>query len=388
MKVKNLLLLAFIMVAVSGNLLFSKEFHTINVHLTEVKAPYEIEIKGSYKAYNYKYESEIISSSKDDNTIKITEHTLGLKVNTGVGTYEEGIVFDTTEGFILNGIEYFGGLMFIPYEGGFIVINRLDVEDYVKGVLPYEMSPSWPIEALKAQAVAARTYAIFHILKNNGEKPFDVDNTTKFQVYNGKSQINLQIEEAVARTKYEIATYEGKVIASYFSSICAGHTDSSKNVFGQSVPYLQGVSCQYCNSQIKPWTNAVSYKDLNNALAPLKIKVDSKTDFTVEKNPISTKVESINIKTKNTDNNISSRDFRAYLTISLIPSLDFSINKVDNGIVAIGKGIGHGVGMCQWGAFGMAQVNKKYKDILKFYYKGVNIVDHTKIKKDLVADIW
>lgn len=359
---------------------------TINVYITDVKAPYIVNLKGPYKAYNYKYESEIISGLTNE-TVKIVENRLGLKVN-DVGVYQKGIVLETESGFNLNGVDYYGTLMFIPYEGKMIVVNKLNIEDYVKGVLPHEMSPDWPMEALKAQAVAARTYALYHILKNNGQLPFDVDNTTKYQVYNGKEKINWNVEQAVDRTKYQIATYNEKVIATYFSSICGGHTDSAENVFGVSVPYLKGVACTYCSAQIKPWTNAFSYKELNKDLSPLNIKINNATKLDVNIDTNTGKTLSVSIVNGENKVNVNSRDLRVNLTPSLVPSLNFSINKVDNGIVITGKGIGHGVGMCQWGAYGMAQVKKDYKDILDFYYKGINIQDYTSIKTALSPDIW
>ncbi len=378
MKIIKSLIIAVSLFIISGTVFAT----TIKVHLTDVKAPYTIDIKGPYKAYNYKYESKIVSALTNER-VMVVKNRLGLKVN-DVGVYKEGIVFETEEGFTLNGIEYYGTLKFIPYNGNMIVINELNIEDYVKGVLPHEMSPEWPMEALKAQAVAARTYAMFHILKNNNELPYDVDNTTKYQVYNGKEKINWTVEQAVDRTKYEIAVYNDKVIATYFSALCGGHTDSAKNVFGISVPYLEGVECPYCNAQIKTWTNALSYKEINNDFANYSVNVDEKSSFGITMDPKSGKA--MNIKIDNND--ISSRDFRNVLSPKLVPSLNFTINKIDNGIIITGKGSGHGVGMCQWGAYGMAQVQKDYEDILKFYYNGIDIVDYNLINKILEPDIW
>ena len=96
--------------------------------------------------------------------------------------------------------------------------------------------------------------------------------------------------------------------------------------------------------------------------------------------------KAMNIKIDNND--ISSRDFRTVLSPKLVPSLNFTINKIDNGIIITGKGSGHGVGMCQWGAYGMAQVQKDYEEILKFYYNGIDVVDYYISNKNLEPDIW
>ena len=381
MKIKKYLFLFTALIVLNSIEAFATP-NTIRVYLTDVKAPYTITLNGEYKAYNYKYESDIITGLTNE-VVNIVEHPLGLKVN-DVGIYKEGIVFETANGFNLNGIDYYGTIRFIPYNDTMIIINELNIEDYVKGVLPHEMSPDWPIEALKAQAVAARTYAMFHILKNNNERPYDVDNTTRYQVYNGKEKINWSVEQAVDRTRYEVATYDGRVIATYFSAICGGHTDSAKNVFGVSVPYLEGVECQYCNAQIKPWTNALSYKELNNNFSTFNVDVDTKSSISATVDPRSGKTTSIKLS----DVDVSARDFRNTLSPTVVPSLNFNIKKVDNGILLTGKGSGHGVGMCQWGAYGMAYVKKDYKDILKFYYQGIDIVDYNRLSGDLEPDIW
>ena len=381
MGVKKYFFLLLVLLAMNSIYAFANQ-NIIRVQLTDVKAPYTINIKGPYKAYNYKYESEIISALTNE-TVMVVENRLGLKVNE-VGVYKEGIVFETQDGFTLNGKEYYGSLMFIPYNDTMIVVNELNIEDYVKGVLPHEMSPDWPMEALKAQAVAARTYAMYHILKNANKLPFDVNNTTKYQVYNGKEKISWSVEQAVDRTRYEIAVYKGKVIATYFSALCGGHTDSAENVFGVAVPYLEGVSCPYCNAQIKPWTNALSYNELNNDLANYSVHASEKSSIGISTDPKSGKATNIKID----DSDITSRDFRTTLSPRLVPSLNFTIKKVDNGIIITGKGSGHGVGMCQWGAYGMAQVKKDYKEILKFYYNGIDIVDYNRVNKQFEPDVW
>ncbi len=383
--IKNIMLMILTLV-ISSQVSFGKTSQKISVYLTDVQAPYTLVIDGKYKAYNYMYESEIVSALEGQNSVVLNAHELGLKIDE-VGVYKEGIVFETSEnGFNLNGIDYYGDIMFVPYEGKLIPINTLKVEDYVKGVLPHEMSPDWPVEALKAQAVAARTYAMFHILNNDGKKPFDVDDTTKYQVYNGKVKINWTVTQAVDSTKYEIATYEDRVIASYFFALCGGHTDSALNAFGASVPYLGGVACQYCNAKITVWTNAVTYDHLNSTFGKdynFNATPDSKI-ITKKADLSSGKVSSVAIEA----HDINARDFRSALTPSVVPSLNFSIKQIGNGLVVTGVGNGHGVGLCQWGAFGMAQVKKDYKEILNFYYKGIDIQDYTTMDVELVPDVW
>jgi peptidoglycan hydrolase-like amidase len=145
----------------------------------------------------------------------------------------------------LDGVAYRGVLEIRGDEGGLTVVNLVNVEDYLRGVVPNELSPlAFPqLEALKAQAVAARTYA----LRNRGkfdEKGYDLCATSACQVYKGKSSEHPVSDQAVEATRGIVATYEGAPIEAFYTSTCGGHTEDAQNVFeGEGAPYLQGVVC-------------------------------------------------------------------------------------------------------------------------------------------------
>ncbi len=352
------------------------ENFNIKVHLTEISLPIVLKVDGAYNVLNYKYESSI--SSGTNITLNIENHESGIKIDE-LGTYSSGIVVETTNGFSINGKEYFDDAIIIKHGGKAIVINSLDIENYVTGVLPHEMSPSWPIEALKAQAIAARTYAIYHYCKNQDEgRVFDVDNTTKYQVYNGKDKVDNNIVLAVESTKDEVVTYNQKVIGTFFHAICGGYTDSTKNVFGTDIPYLRGGACYYCKDKIEVWTNQV-HLDRVKQVFGFDVAKSQNVKITLTK--ANKKVAKVRMSGGGKNLEVEGREFRNKIGTTTIPSLGFSIKADGQTLNIIGTGRGHGVGMCQWGAYGMADRGIKYPNIIKQYYKLTTIVSYKRLSK-------
>lgn len=148
----------------------------------------------------------------------------------------------------LKGYQYYGGFRFERIGGGeSTVVNMVNINDYVKGVIPYEMSPSWPLEALKAQAVGARTYAIYHTNAGRHSKAhhFDICTSTDCQVYRGVSGANEVTNRAVDETAGQMIFYNGRVIEAVYSSSHGGGSEDAKNVWGHENAYLKGVIDPY-----------------------------------------------------------------------------------------------------------------------------------------------
>src|SRR5690606_5619912 len=136
---------------------------------------------------------------------------------------------------------YLGKLTLNTDSKGIRAINHVDLETYLRGVVPKESVASWPVEALKAQALAARSYAYYHFLTAPRNRAYHVDDTARFQVYAGISGSDARTDVAVEQTRGEILTHDGKVIVPYFHADSGGRTDSSLNIFKQSnVPYCVG----------------------------------------------------------------------------------------------------------------------------------------------------
>ncbi len=284
---------------------------------------------------------------------------------------------DGEERIRLGGNLYKGDILIkATPEGRLDIIEYLSLEDYLYGVLPSEMSSDWPLEALKAQAVASRTYAMKFI---NPARDYDITNGAEMQVYNGTNKINSRIIEAVNSTRGEVLKYKGKLITAFFHACCGGHTASVKSAWGEDViKPLYGVPDPFCSaSSHYRWEYFLSSVDLlkfiqsqgSTALKIKSMKINQKDRsgraasfrFTTDAGP---KV----VQTTDLRKRFGTYEFRStYIT---------RIASVKGGYELTGRGWGHGVGMCQEGAKYMAQKGKPYKKILRHYYPGAAIIDY------------
>ena len=250
-------------------------------------------------------------------------------------------------------------------------IKTLSLEEYVVGVVAGEMPASFNIEALKAQAIASRTYALYH--KNNGKNT--LTNTIDDQVYIereeminkwGSSYENYynKIKNAVNDTKGLIMTYNGEIIESFYFSMSSGYTQNSVDVFKENIEYLVSVPSEYDNSSIN---NFEVKKTFNNE--EFKNILQLNCGEIVINNIIYNDnhyIKTIEICNKVFDGN----EFRNILKLR---SADFTIDINDN-ILITTRGYGHGVGMSQYGANGYANNGYNYEEILKHYYKNIEII--------------
>lgn len=255
------------------------------------------------------------------------------------------------------------------------VIEHLSVEDYLYGVLGVEMSPGWPPEALKAQAVASRTYA----LKNaNPKKDYDLTDGVEMQVYNGTSLINSRIIDAVNSTRGEVLTYKGRLITAFFHACCGGVTASAKAAWGEDVVKpLAGIKDPFCaSSRHFRWEFYASSRDLLSLIqkggsTALRIK-----GVRIHKKDRSGRVQSFRFATDSGAVVVQASELRKCLGTGNIRSTFVTrVTPSNGGYEFVGRGWGHGVGMCQDGARQMALNGRKYKHILKHYYPGAVIAD-------------
>ncbi|MDR1941738.1 MAG: SpoIID/LytB domain-containing protein [Endomicrobium sp.] len=271
---------------------------------------------------------------------------------------------------------YRGYLSVVKSAKGINVINVLSVEDYLKGVVAREASPGWPLESLKAQAVISRTYTLANLNKHKHEG-FDMCAQTHCQVYGGASSEYLPSNKAVIKTKGEVLVYGGKFAQTVFHANCGGHTEDPKYVWNwaaQTPPYLEGVKCVYCkNAPHSEWEQTIDESFIRSKLSSYRvgkiksIKVKGKT-------PAGSAID-IEILHSNGNLTFNAYKFRLAVDAWKIKSATFeSIEKNGTKFTFKGKGWGHKVGLCQWGAKGMADAGKKYKRILSFYYPKTEIV--------------
>jgi stage II sporulation protein D len=155
------------------------------------------------------------------------------------------VVASASGPLLVNGKPYRGVVEITPADDGMLVINELHVEEYLVGLINCEISSQWPMEAVKAQAVIARTYALYQKEARRGA-PYHLESTVLDQVYEGCLIEDSRALRGVRDTEGEVLTWRGEVIQAFFHSSCGGHTEASENVWGFPLPYVAGVDCRYC----------------------------------------------------------------------------------------------------------------------------------------------
>jgi stage II sporulation protein D len=278
------------------------------------------------------------------------------------------LLVESTAGSItINNVRYRGMIEIRSVLGTLYAINIVKMEDYLSSVVPSEVSTSWESEALKAQAVAARTYAYYNILHKNNEL-FDLDATTNFQVYKGVSSENEHTTEAVKKTSGEIITYENQPIVAFFHSTCGGTTADNATVWnGESLPYLIGRTCPYCTeSPYYRWEENIAISEISSYISERYEGVGKIKGLSF--NRIKGRVVETIVRHDSGMMKISGNDFRMAMPEKRLKSMFFESTKNGKSIHFQGRGWGHGVGMCQFGSKGMAEKGKSYKDILSYYF--------------------
>ena len=257
--------------------------------------------------------------------------------------------------------------------GGLAVINRMPMDKYLEGVIIAEMGPGWPLEALKAQAVAARSYALRRCLGHANEA-FDLASSTLEQVYSGIHRGNARTREAVRSTEGEMLSFRKAPIEALFHSCCGGRTSASQDVFTSRLPYLQQVDdpdCARCPGH--RWRSRVSFSMLARKLHPAPVGWRGRVVAVLPVTPQRKRPALEITGEKGMRMVISEKKLKKILGYDLVPSATFTWETKGRALVFHGRGRGHGVGMCQWGARGMASHGRGYREILQRFYPGTEM---------------
>ncbi len=341
-------------------------------------------------------------------------------------------VFPYRHGFISFNKRSYRGYFFIKaINRKLVVINVLLIEEYLYGIMKVEVNPNWPLEALKAQAVVARTYVVTH-RKRHKDLGFDLCATTHCQVYRGVSAEVPILTKAVNATRGIIITYHGKPATVFYHADSGGHTASAKDVWGKNIPYLRGVPELYynkCNSPYKHWKVKLTKDQIEKALKKAGYNITNLIDIQIYKRDRWGRAIQLLIYTSTGKIKISASKFRMIIGSSVIRSTWFDIKKrsqankhsylteqkinkllkelAQKGYISLdqllkllqapkraesfvkkfidnqspqknififeGRGWGHGVGMSQWGAKTLAEVGFNYKKILLHYFPGTHL---------------
>ncbi len=259
-------------------------------------------------------------------------------------------------------------------KGKLLLVNEIAIDEYLKGVLPGEVDPRWHMEALKAQAVAARTFALFQALKNP-EAPFFLTNDVKSQVYTGKNSEHIRTSEAVDATRGQVLTYRGMLFTGYFHSSCGGRTTSADAVW-HAIPIvpLSGVTCGFCaGNKYDSWKSEFTFEEIRKKLNDRGYKFGTIKRIDELDHDRSGRIKRVAIHHSAGTRNMPASDFRLFIGADKMRSTLAKFQNSGGKLLITGKGWGHGVGMCQWGSKTMAERSFQYDNILRFYYPGSQI---------------
>lgn len=270
----------------------------------------------------------------------------------------------------IAGKAYRGGVLLRVQDGGVQGVNVLDIEDYLRGVVPAEMPASWPAAALAAQAVIARTYVAARI---NPAAPFDTCATESCQVYPGMSAEKAETNAAIEATRAQVLGYAGQPASTYFSSDSGGYTASSAEVWGKDLPYLRAQADPYsAGSPRAGWRVEVGAAQLQTVAARYGVRVGSLRAVTVTRLSPSGRPAEITLSGVDGTARLAGANAGGFVRALGAPGTRVALSGMGP-LVITGSGAGHGVGLSQYGALGLARGGQDHLRILGFYYPGTSL---------------
>ncbi len=274
-------------------------------------------------------------------------------------------------GIKLNGREYGDTLELVRNGDGIAVVNELGLEDYLVGVLRGEVGDRWPAEALRAQAIVARTYAAYQRMLNAG-KPYHIVASVAHQMFAGRAPRTSAAWAAVSETSGQVLRWEGELFPAFYHAESGGFTEDPRTVFAaRNMPALKPVRCDFsAGSPHYYWNLDVKLVDLSEILRKNDVGVGVVTGIDVTERTSSLRASSITVRGTRGSARLRGNDFRRMVGYETLRSTLFAV-AVDGDVVHFtGRGYGHGVGMCQWGAKGMAEQGYTARQIVEYFYPG------------------
>ncbi len=347
----------------------------IRVAVFEGKDSFQLTIRSAYqiRALNT---AKLLSEGKSLRKEKVIPLSEGIKLGRKVfAIYGIKIEPQRDASIYINNRRFRGTIDIIRTEDSrLLVVNHLDIEDYLYGVLPREVPHNWPREALKAQAIAARSFALYRN-RIRVESDYDLTSTTSSQVYGGRTSERYRSSRIVNQTRGKILVYKGELFPAYYHATCGGHTTDVRKIWDIALPPLRGVNCPYCKkSPHFLWKQSIPLSEIEDKLSRQGEKIGKISSITPLKRDKSNRIIDLRILGSQRTVLLSAYKFRLYLGPDIIRSTNFSV-AITPGKEALfsGFGWGHGVGLCQWGAYFMAKQGYSAEEILNYYYPGAEI---------------
>ncbi len=277
-----------------------------------------------------------------------------------------------------GGTNYRGEFLLLNREGRVLVINELPLDEYLYGVIKKEIAPGWPLAPVKAQTVAARSFALYY-LQRNREEPYDLGATWLSQVYGGKDAETEQVLEAVRRTRGEVLVYRGRVVPGYFHANSGGYIETAEDIWeGTRTEYIEpGPDTWSLQAQHAFWQEEISRPEINKALSAEGLPgIDRLDSLKITRRLPSGRASKFSYRCRDGRiHTVRADKFRLALGPEYLRSTWIDeIEPISGGIRFSGKGWGHGIGMSQWGAYRMGEMGRDYREILEFYYSNAKIM--------------
>lgn len=343
--------------------------HYVRVAIIQDTLSLRLKISGFYEVID-STNNKVLYRGKNLNTTVTTYRDTILIGNINFHSNKVLIKTQDVNAIVINDRKFRGDIQFIKKNNSRLsVINYIELEDYIKGILYHEASHYWPVEVLKAQAIACRTYAVYQI-QENVLRDYDVTSDIYSQVYGGRISERYRTNKVVDETKNLVLTYQGKSFPAYYHATCAGHTEDASLLWNIDIVPLKGVVCNFCkDSPHFKWHSVLSVEDINNKLVNAGYKISDIRDIQILGRDKSGRIANFKIITANNKElKISGKDLRNIIGPNIIRSTNFMVNVVKGEAVFDGVGWGHGAGLCQWGAYFMAKQGYTAEQILEYYY--------------------
>lgn len=274
--------------------------------------------------------------------------------------------------FRLNGRQYRDRITLYRDGDSLLAVNTIELEDYLVGLINHEVSSAWSLEAVKAQAVVARTYALFQA-GNSRDARYDLESTVNDQVYGGSQTEDYRSAKAVRETAGEVLVDgAGNVMQAFYSSNCGGFTELPQNVWGMTTPIQKSVKDPWCaKAPGSSWSWSIDAAAFGAKLDAAGYPGGTVSAVRVKKKTAADRALRVQITASGGTSTMNGNELRRVLGYEKLKSARFKVSVEDGTFAFTGKGAGHGVGMCQWGAKGMADAGYSYRQILGHYYTGL-----------------
>jgi|GEM_PF-837471 len=351
--------------------------HSIRVQVGETQKSFGVSSPGAFRVES---RSGVLLQGERLNWTGIEAKPDGIRFGTKI--FKTNSLFIRSPGgpgirfnrrLYLNGLE-----LKLKPDGKILIINHIDLEHYLKGVIPFEANPKWTDATLQASAIVSRTFALFKTIEKR-DKDFDVGSGVLSQVYAGEGVRHDRTDQIIDQTRGQVLLYRGEIFPAYFHSSSGGATTSADSVWPvKPHPALQGVECEFCHSsKHDSWTGFVKYSDIEKKVREEGgLPVRAVREVKLKNYDRSGRAREIEIVGKNGKYKVHFSELRGWIGAEKIKStlvVRYLNDAERQGVTFFGRGWGHGVGLDQYGAKYMGELGYSAIQILDYFYPGAII---------------